>query len=114
MVAKVSIKFCICLASVLFVSGCDSETGRVEELVRSQLKDPDSAKFREITKKADGQYFCGEVNAKNSMGGYTGYQPFVVGPMNESLPDVVFDVSSVMDRCLFDEEHLYPETLGGD
>jgi hypothetical protein len=50
------------------------------DLVRGKLKDPDSAKFR-------GVYFhrgatntptaCGEVNAKNSFGGYSGFERFI-------------------------------------
>ncbi|ROR21715.1 hypothetical protein EC845_2537 [Comamonas sp. BIGb0124] len=46
--------------------------------VRDQFKDPDSTLFR-------GEYLvfdrhdvalCGEINAKNEMGGYVGYRPF--------------------------------------
>ncbi len=48
--------------------------------IKQRLKDPDSAKFR-------GMFFannvapvaCGEVNSKNSLGGYTGYKRFVTG-----------------------------------
>lgn len=48
---------------------------KLQRLVRSWvvagLKDPDSAKFRN-------QYgVCGEVNAKNAMGGYVGYRRFI-------------------------------------
>lgn len=50
--------------------------------VLAELKDPDSAKFRSekllnrdgLT--VDGTTLCGEVNAKNEMGGYTGYKKF--------------------------------------
>lgn len=48
--------------------------------VLAELKDPDSAVFRNeriigtwIPKQA---ILCGEVNAKNTMGGYVGYKPF--------------------------------------
>jgi hypothetical protein len=47
--------------------------------VKNSLKEPDSAKFQAIRyfEKADGsQFACGLVNAKNSFGGYTGFQPF--------------------------------------
>ncbi|HEX7385825.1 MAG TPA: hypothetical protein VF285_00935 [Castellaniella sp.] len=48
---------------------------KLQRLVRSWvvagLKDPDSAKFRN-------QYgVCGEVNAKNALGGYVGYRRFI-------------------------------------
>lgn len=58
----------ILLALVSGLVGCgNSET---EKLAREQLKDPESAKFQNI------KGYCGEVNAKNSYGGYTGFKPF--------------------------------------
>lgn len=49
--------------------------------VLAQLSDPDSATFRNEVIKGDwwyakGSILCGEVNAKNKMGGYIGYQKF--------------------------------------
>jgi hypothetical protein len=46
---------------------------------QGELKDADSAKFRAMRYKMDtpeGWTMCGEVNAKNSYGGYVGFQPF--------------------------------------
>jgi hypothetical protein len=50
-----------------------------KELAAAMMKDPDSARFRLVTvKKLDGARFvCGEINAKNSYGGYVGYQRFL-------------------------------------
>lgn len=49
-----------------------------EHLQRSDFKDPDSIKIRNLrvedTDKA-GKRFCGEYTAKNSYGGYVGYKP---------------------------------------
>ena len=45
-----------------------------ESKVRERLIDPDSATFR----KQNGN--CGEVNAKNKMGGYTGYSRYLHDP----------------------------------
>lgn len=39
------------------------------------LKDPESAQFR--NQFVGRQALCGEVNARNSMGGYTGYARFI-------------------------------------
>jgi hypothetical protein len=50
---------------------------KVKADILESLKDPDSATFRRITASADGGVICGEVNAKNSMGGYIGYRKFV-------------------------------------
>ncbi|MDC5446163.1 hypothetical protein ACT4Y9_18345 [Acinetobacter baumannii] len=46
--------------------------GKVEKIVSEQLKDPESAEFRNV------KGVCGEVNAKNSYGGYTGFKRFIV------------------------------------
>lgn len=46
----------------------------VKMFVSNSLKDPDSAKFRAVRVKWD--TVCGEVNAKNSYGGYVGYRRF--------------------------------------
>lgn len=45
---------------------------KVQDVVKSLLKDPNSAEFQNM----DG--VCGEVNSKNSFGGYTGFKKFVV------------------------------------
>lgn len=46
----------------------------VKTVIVNGLKDPDSAKFRNVKVKWD--TVCGEVNAKNSFGGYVGYRRF--------------------------------------
>lgn len=51
-----------------------------QRAVRSSLKDPDSAEFKDVyanyTEKFD-VVACGQVNSKNSYGGYTGFKRFV-------------------------------------
>lgn len=42
--------------------------------IQEQLKDPDSAEFRNIM--ASETVVCGEVNAKNAFGGYVGFTRF--------------------------------------
>ncbi|EPL1356691.1 hypothetical protein [Pseudomonas aeruginosa] len=51
------------------------------ESVKRNLKDPDSAQFRGQFVGSSGLP-CGEVNSKNSFGGYSGYQRFVVSGNN--------------------------------
>lgn len=48
----------------------------VEQLVRASLVDPGSAQFRNLIIGKTSA--CGEVNSKNRMGGYTGFQKFYV------------------------------------
>lgn len=50
--------------------------------VVARLKDPDSVRFRnEFLSYSDGQppvvSLCGQVNAKNSFGGYSGFEGFI-------------------------------------
>lgn len=50
------------------------------QAVLFKLTDPDSAKFRNVVvvaKPGQAKAVCGEVNAKNQMGGYTGYKRFI-------------------------------------
>lgn len=41
----------------------------------AQLKDPESAQFKDVV--LSHVYVCGQVNSKNSMGGYVGYKRFM-------------------------------------
>lgn len=76
------------VAISLSLAGCDlSKEGAIEEgkgMIASSLKDPDSAKFRNVfmiedKMIGDAHYgvLCGEVNSKNSFGGFTGFHRFV-------------------------------------
>jgi hypothetical protein len=58
---------------------------QARERVKEILKDPDSAKFRTEFVGKDGAV-CGFVNAKNSYGGYSGFERYVV-----SLESVLLD-----------------------
>lgn len=71
------------LAVVFAVSGC-GESPKIQEakiIVSDSLTDPESAQFRKlevIDKGNDKFVVCGEVNARNRMGGYVGYRTFIV------------------------------------
>lgn len=58
-------------------------------LVASSLKDPESAKFRNVAIRpyGYGRVVCGEVNAKNSYGGYVGFTRFVASNEESMLED---------------------------
>lgn len=53
----------------------------IEQSVERALKDPDSAEFRGFFPgEANGNVMgCGEVNSKNTFGGYTGFKKYVSG-----------------------------------
>jgi len=50
---------------------------QLKDLVRTSLKDPESANFKNLRVMSNGRALCGDVNAKNSYGGYTGFKAFV-------------------------------------
>jgi len=62
----------------------DNKVNEAKDYIVNSLKDPGSANFREIkifqVEHIDGidTFVCGEVNAKNSYGGYVGFKTFVV------------------------------------
>jgi hypothetical protein len=62
-------------------NGQEKTITAVQDSIKATLKDPDSAQFQNI-RIADydgGKVVCGEINAKNSYGGYVGYKSFVAG-----------------------------------
>ncbi|MGH8273631.1 MAG: hypothetical protein ACRES9_05155 [Gammaproteobacteria bacterium] len=94
----------------------------------SDLKDPDSAKYKDVHAYQDDAggktaiVFCGEINAKNSFGGYNGYERFVAAPaiavmeseMTVRLKWTKFGTpfvphQMISDRCGSDAES-YPNT----
>jgi hypothetical protein len=46
-------------------------------MVVSSLKDPESARFKELHHVGDGRALCGMVNSKSAYGGYAGFRSFV-------------------------------------
>lgn len=52
---------------------------RSQDAIKNRLKDPDSAKFRNVyfSDSSGKPMVCGGVNSKNALGGYAGYQRFV-------------------------------------
>jgi hypothetical protein len=91
------------------------------EIVRQSLKDPDSAQFRNLRVGWLGG-LCGEVNAKNAMGGYVGFTAFSAndttgvhlaldGNPNSKDPDemwkVLQDMMNLMD-CSYESDIRWP------
>jgi hypothetical protein len=59
--------------------------GAIIQVVKSILRDPDSAKFRGIVQRNG--MICGYVNARNGFGGYTGYKEFTISRTRIRLND---------------------------
>lgn len=59
--------------------------------LKAMLKDGDSAKFRKefVSRISGGNLMlCGEVNSKNALGAYTGYQRFIAST-NPDAPNLI-------------------------
>lgn len=87
----------------LLTAGCTpAEHKAAEEAVRQSMKDPDAAQFKNIksvkTLKAI-PVVCGEVNGKNSYGGFVGFKRFAYYP-STGAHYVEDEKSHVPDECL--------------
>ena len=63
------------LAAISLFLGLAACGSAAEQLVRSELRDPGSAQFRNV-RSASGGTTCGEVNGKNAFGAYAGFRRF--------------------------------------
>lgn len=72
--------------------GAASVLANARTQIADSLKDPDSAKFRNVRfiQHEGGALICGEVNAKNAYGGYVGYTKF----LSDSKESEIYDESS--------------------
>lgn len=61
-------------AILLGLSACGGLKSSAEKAVKDSLKDPDSARFGKFYMNDKTRAGCLTVNARNSMGGYTGDQ----------------------------------------
>lgn len=79
---------------------------RARTFINDQLKDPSSTQFKNerITKQG---WLCGELNSKNSNGGYVGFKRYISGGRNGtysiedhgSIGEQTFeDVTSILDK----------------
>ncbi|MCR4347833.1 MAG: hypothetical protein NUV55_11620 [Sulfuricaulis sp.] len=60
----------------------DQEKEIIANVVKDELLDSESAKFRWVPLPKYGiEVYCGLVNSKNSFGGYAGWAPYVVSPV---------------------------------
>lgn len=70
------------------------ELARSRAIIANGMKDPASAQFREgrsfFLDNGDVVY-CGEVNAKNSYGGYTGFTPYWLRMRGTMIEAKLFD-----------------------
>ncbi len=96
--------------AVLYSSGAFkvfSTTPEWKQHLLMRLSDPESAKFRNVVTNEITNWTCGSVNARNLMGGYTGWTKFAIMPPSAfeefERPNwkVIFenDYAAVVDIC---------------
>lgn len=85
----------ICLAVVTFIVSLQPffKYRSERDIISATLKDPDSAKFSNEKVDSTGQY-CGEVNSKNSYGGFTGSQRVILLAPCQSAVSILFQDGS--------------------
>ena len=66
---------------------------RAKKTIADSLKDPGSAQFRNIRETSPG-ILCGEVNGKNAMGGYVGFQRFEWTLLAPDFANILSETSS--------------------
>ena len=66
----------VALAGIALAGCGKSDIDRAREAVVDRLKDPESARFRNERVVGEDHFVCGEVNAKNSAGGYVGFSSY--------------------------------------
>lgn len=104
----------------------DAYFATAEAGVKTKLKDPESAQFRNLVVhdvKNGSALICGQVNAKNAFGGYVGFRNFFalgdVAQISSGEGDTSFDVlflhfcGNASDKALakriIDEGNLSPQ-----
>jgi hypothetical protein len=75
-----SLRLFTAFALIAPLAACGGAQKAAEAAVKENLKDPDSARFGEFYYNKTTKKGCLTVNAKNSMGGYTGDQQAYVKP----------------------------------
>lgn len=82
----------------MLLFGCGNVESDAEKAVLGRLKDPGSAKFGQFTQVTENGA-CLTVNARNSMGGYTGNQQARLKMVNKKWEVIDIDEKS-HDRCI--------------
>lgn len=67
-----------------------------KEGIKKRLKDADSAKFKDVRFYSGGTtpVVCGQVNGKNALGGYSGFEKFIASGDNESIAFLASDLET--------------------
>jgi hypothetical protein len=67
----------------------------LQQKVTAGLKDPAAAQFRNVALNQAHSALCGEVNAKDGVGGYVGFRPFVASDSGAVVLNATCDPSNL-------------------
>ena len=68
-----------------FLAACgNANVGAAKKAIESRVADPAGVQYKEVTAYSEG-VVCGELNQKNSTGGYDGFKDFIYNGMDEGL-----------------------------
>ena len=88
-----------CVCALLLVA-CGGDEATAKKAVLGSLKDPESARFGKFS-LAGKQGACFTVNAKNSMGGYTGdQQAYLVREGEKAWVVIDIDKDLSHEKCI--------------
>ncbi len=76
----------------------DAQVQFAQAAITHQLRDPDSAQFRNLTTyvmENGDQIVCGEINARNGFGGYSGYVTYYVRLQGQTIKRTHMDDATV-------------------
>lgn len=94
----------LAFVALLALTGCTREQDRAEQAAADLLIDPESAKFRKVENRGGGVW-CGEINGKNRMGAYSGYNPFMATVIGSDYAHAVIlsEVDDITFKVYFDQ-----------
>lgn len=93
----------VSLCALLWACSSSEDVDRLRQGVTTQLKDPSSVQFRSerIIEIHGEKVLCGEMNAKNALGGYVGFRRFV--SMGTSDLDAYIEGATALGPEFFEE-----------
>jgi hypothetical protein len=89
-------KIFVLLSLVLMLTACGEES-KIKDVIRNNLKDPESAMFKDAVFSSDGKSACIVWNAKNSMGGYGDWKTSFFDKINSEWSGQ--DEASLVSEC---------------
>jgi len=84
------------------LAGCRDERAEriahMQDAVREQLRDPESARFTSLRADEYGNALCGKVNSKNGYGGYAGAVPFYATDTDSGVTATIRSDDELLNR----------------